>query len=65
MRWFLLAISIVAMREYHVSHYCTLTHLFNCAWVPLVIIITGTGERVAESYNGDPNGAPLLHVEYF
>jgi hypothetical protein len=31
----------------------------------LVIIVTGTGERVAESYNGDPNGAPLLHVEYF
>jgi hypothetical protein len=30
----------------------------------LVIIITGTGERVAESYNGDQNGAPLLHVEY-
>ncbi len=30
----------------------------------LVIIITGTGERVAESYNGDPSGAPLLHVEY-
>jgi hypothetical protein len=31
----------------------------------VVIIITGTGERVAESYNGDQNGAPLLHVEYF
>jgi hypothetical protein len=31
----------------------------------LVIVITGTGERVAESYNGDSNGAPLLHVEYF
>jgi hypothetical protein len=31
----------------------------------LVIIITGTGERVAESYNGDPNGAPLLHVDYY
>lgn len=30
----------------------------------LVIIITGTGEWVAESYNGDPRGAPLLHVEY-
>jgi hypothetical protein len=30
----------------------------------LVIIITGTGERVAESYNGDQSGAPLLHVEY-
>ena len=30
----------------------------------LVIIITGTGERTAESFNGDQNGAPLLHVEY-
>jgi|GEM_PF-4025529 len=31
----------------------------------LVIIITGTGERTAESYNGSSSGAPLLHVEYF
>jgi len=30
----------------------------------LVIIITGTGHRTAESYNGDQAGAPLLHVEY-
>jgi hypothetical protein len=30
----------------------------------LAIIITGSGERVAESYDGDPNGAPLLHVKY-
>ncbi len=30
----------------------------------LVVIITGTGKRTAESYNGDPAGAPLLHVEY-
>jgi hypothetical protein len=30
----------------------------------LVLIITGTGKRVAESYNGDQAGAPLLHVEY-
>ena len=30
----------------------------------LAVIITGTGERVAESFNGDPGGAPLLHVEY-
>jgi hypothetical protein len=30
----------------------------------LVIIITGTGERVAESYNGNSSAAPLLHVEY-
>ena len=30
----------------------------------MVIIITGTGERTAESYNGDAPGAPLLHIEY-
>nr|NIM50710.1 hypothetical protein [Gemmatimonadales bacterium] len=30
----------------------------------VVIIITGTGERAAASYNGDPAGAPVLHVEY-
>jgi hypothetical protein len=30
----------------------------------LVIIITGTGERVAESYDGDSSAAPLLHVDY-
>jgi uncharacterized protein YjiK len=30
----------------------------------LVIIITGSGERTAESYDGDMAGAPLLHVEY-
>src|SRR4030067_2609666 len=27
-----------------------------------VVIITGTRRRVAESYEGDPRGAPLLHV---
>ncbi|MEJ2175884.1 MAG: hypothetical protein P8Y76_13515 [bacterium] len=30
----------------------------------LVILITGSGTRVAESYDGDANGAPLLHLEY-
>jgi PKD repeat protein len=30
----------------------------------LVLVLTGTGRRVADSYNGDPGGAPLLHVEY-
>ncbi len=30
----------------------------------LVIIITGTGTRTAESFNGDQNGAPVLYVEY-
>ncbi|MCP4143835.1 MAG: fibronectin type III domain-containing protein, partial [bacterium] len=30
----------------------------------IVLILTGTGERVAESYNGNIAGAPLLHVEY-
>ena len=31
----------------------------------LVVIITGTGERTAEAYDGDQAGAPLLHVEYY
>ncbi|MDN3511458.1 MAG: hypothetical protein NG784_09135 [Candidatus Jettenia sp.] len=30
----------------------------------LVIIITGTGRRVAESFEGNGDGAPLLHVVY-
>jgi hypothetical protein len=30
----------------------------------LVIIITGTGRRVAESADGDPAGIPLLHISY-
>jgi uncharacterized protein YjiK len=30
----------------------------------LAIIITGTGERVAEAWDGDQAGAPLLHIEY-
>ena len=30
----------------------------------LVIIITGSGKRVAESYNGSSSAAALLHVEY-
>ncbi len=30
----------------------------------LVIIISGTGKRVAEAYNGVAAAAPLLHVEY-
>jgi uncharacterized protein YjiK len=36
-------------------------------WVPgnsLAILITGTGRRVAESYDGDAGGAPLVHIEY-
>ncbi|MEE8151817.1 MAG: hypothetical protein V3T76_02110, partial [candidate division NC10 bacterium] len=36
-------------------------------WDPdngLAFIITGSGKRVAESFNGDASGAPLLHVEY-
>ncbi len=31
---------------------------------PLALIVTGTGKRVAESYNGQSSAAPLLHVEY-
>jgi len=30
----------------------------------MVIVISGSGHRVAESYNGDVNGAPKLIVEY-
>lgn len=30
----------------------------------LVLLITGTGERVAEAYDGEVAKAPLLHVEY-
>ncbi len=30
----------------------------------LAIIFSGIGRRNVESFNGDPAGAPLLHVEY-
>lgn len=30
----------------------------------LAIMITGTGERTAESFDGTPSAAPLLHIEY-
>ena len=30
----------------------------------LAVIITGTGKRVAEAYDGDAGGAPLLQIEY-
>ena len=30
----------------------------------LVLIVMGTGERVAESFDGEADAAPLLHVEY-
>lgn len=30
----------------------------------IVIIVTGSGERTAESHNGDSGAAPLLHVEF-
>ena len=36
-------------------------------WLPgneLALIITGSGERTAESYNGTSSKAPLLHIEY-
>ena len=29
----------------------------------LLILISGDGDRVAESFDGDAAGAPLLHVE--
>lgn len=31
---------------------------------PMMFIITGTGKRVANSYDGSSSGAPLLHIEY-
>jgi len=31
---------------------------------PIAFIITGTGKRVAESFNGSPISAPRLHIEY-
>jgi cysteine-rich repeat protein len=31
----------------------------------IAIIVNGSGKRVAESYNGEANNAPLLVVEYF
>jgi peptidoglycan/xylan/chitin deacetylase (PgdA/CDA1 family) len=30
----------------------------------LALILAGSGKRTAESYDGDPSGAPLLHIEY-
>jgi hypothetical protein len=30
----------------------------------LVVILSGSGKRVAEAYDGSPAGAPLLHVEF-
>gem|GEM_PF-688908 len=36
-------------------------------WVagsPLVLVIDGTGERVAESFEGDASAGALLHIEY-
>ena len=41
--------------------------IYRPGWSPLnslVIIIGGTGLRTAESFEGDPSGAPRLHVEY-
>jgi hypothetical protein len=31
---------------------------------PIVLIFTGSGRRTAEALDGEPAGAPLLHVEY-
>ena len=30
----------------------------------LIVIISGTGKRTAEAYDGDSAGAPVLHVEF-
>jgi hypothetical protein len=31
---------------------------------PVALIVTGTGERIAESYNGGSAKAPVLHIEW-
>ena len=39
----------------------------NPDWAPgnaIALIIGGQGKRIAESYEGTPTGAPLLHIEY-
>lgn len=39
----------------------------RAGWVSgndLALIVTGSGKRVAEAYDGVPSAAPLLHVEY-
>jgi hypothetical protein len=36
-------------------------------WAPghaLVLVVSGSGTRIAESYEGAPSAAPLLRVEY-
>jgi hypothetical protein len=36
-------------------------------WNPgnaMVFIVSGSGTRTAESFEGSPAGAPLLHIEY-
>ena len=30
----------------------------------MMVIVTGSGRRTAEAYNGSPTGAPTLHIEY-
>ena len=30
----------------------------------IVFIVEGSGNRIARAYNGDPDSAPMLHVEY-
>lgn|GEM_PF-3074884 len=37
------------------------------SWVPgnpMVMIISGSGKRIAKAYESNPAGAPLLHIEY-
>jgi hypothetical protein len=31
----------------------------------LVLLISGSGERTAESFDGQPNSAPALHIEFY
>lgn len=50
------------------SYHTRVTHCSvdsaNALRLALVLLATGTGERVAESYDGDVAGAPLLHVTF-
>ncbi|MFW5444574.1 MAG: PKD domain-containing protein [Methylococcaceae bacterium] len=41
-----------------------IVHLDWSSGNSMVLIISGTGERTAESSDGDKAGAPLLHIEY-
>ena len=52
-------------------HLCLLAALSFCQCTPtappqreFVFILTGSGSRIADSYDGSQQSAPLLHVEF-